>query len=212
MLIISVIFFLINRVSPFYKLSTDLANNQKYFSYLNCLWLSYGTMVQQGSSIIPKAHSARLVLITWWLSVLIIIATYSGNLIAFLTFPEARWLVRDLKDVIENPNINIMVESGTALVEEIESSNVAQLVSLRNALENRQRAAQSYLNSNVFDLVATGKAVYLDEKNFMSQAMLEDFIREGFCRTSITSKPFLEKELAFSMRRGDRFISKINAA
>lgn len=47
---------------------------------------------------LPKADSARLVVGTWWVVVMVVVATYSGNLIAFLTFPR----MDEPIDTIEN--------------------------------------------------------------------------------------------------------------
>lgn len=37
---------------------------------------------------LPRSDSARLIVGTWWLVVLVVVTTYCGNLVAFLTFPK----------------------------------------------------------------------------------------------------------------------------
>lgn len=37
---------------------------------------------------LPRSDSARLIVGTWWLVVLVVVTTYCGNLVAFLTFPR----------------------------------------------------------------------------------------------------------------------------
>lgn len=49
---------------------------------------------------LPKSDSARLVVGTWWLVVMVIVATYSGNLIAFLTFPRMDSPVDSVDDLL----------------------------------------------------------------------------------------------------------------
>lgn len=41
-----------------------------------------------GGMHLPYADSARLIVGTWWLVVLVVATTYCGNLVAFLTFPK----------------------------------------------------------------------------------------------------------------------------
>lgn len=37
---------------------------------------------------LPRSDSARIIVGTWWLVVLVVVTTYCGNLVAFLTFPK----------------------------------------------------------------------------------------------------------------------------
>ncbi|KAF4527817.1 hypothetical protein B566_EDAN016441 [Ephemera danica] len=55
---------------------------------MNCTWYTYGALLQQGAVHIPKADSSRMVVGIWWLFVLVVVTSYCGNLVAFLTFPR----------------------------------------------------------------------------------------------------------------------------
>lgn len=37
---------------------------------------------------LPRADSGRLVIGFWWIVVIVLVTTYCGNLVAFLTFPK----------------------------------------------------------------------------------------------------------------------------
>lgn len=76
----------------------------------SCFWYIYGALLQQGNKYheysnhlltdriyvhilpggmyLPKADSGRLVIGVWWIVVIVLVTTYSGNLVAFLTFPQ----------------------------------------------------------------------------------------------------------------------------
>ncbi|KAA8586899.1 hypothetical protein FQN60_000735 [Etheostoma spectabile] len=62
--------------------STLIQNN---FTLLNSFWFGVGALMRQGSELMPKALSTRIVGGIWWFFTLIIISSYTANLAAFLT-------------------------------------------------------------------------------------------------------------------------------
>lgn len=55
-----------------------------------------------GGTKVPFSHSGRLLVSFWWIYVTVIVTTYSGNLVAFLTFPQIENAVQTLDNLIEN--------------------------------------------------------------------------------------------------------------
>lgn len=51
----------------------------------NCLWLTGGSIMNQGSDILPRGISSRLVTSMWWFFALIVTNSYIASLAAFLT-------------------------------------------------------------------------------------------------------------------------------
>ena len=63
--------------------SVDDQKNQ--FSVLNSLWFAVGSLMQQGSDVIPRAAATRVVAVIWWMFTQILISSYTAQLAAFLT-------------------------------------------------------------------------------------------------------------------------------
>ena len=57
-----------------------------------------------GGMYLPHSDSARLLVGVWWLVVMVLVATYSGSLVAFLTFPNTDTAILTVDDLIAHKN------------------------------------------------------------------------------------------------------------
>jgi len=87
---ISLIFFISGRVSPYeYKTNVDELKND--FSVITCFWFMAGSLLQNGSDLMPTAISTRIIASFWYFFALIMITSYTANLAAFLTIEELKY-------------------------------------------------------------------------------------------------------------------------
>nr|WCF43354.1 chemosensory receptor iGluR6 [Spodoptera frugiperda] len=63
--------------------SPEELSNQ--FSFANSVWLIIGSVMQQGSEIAPIALAPRMITSVWWFFTMVMVASYVGTLVAFLT-------------------------------------------------------------------------------------------------------------------------------
>ena len=49
---------------------------------------------------LPEADSGRILVGAWWLVVLVIVTSYGGNLVAFLTFPRYQDAITNVEQLI----------------------------------------------------------------------------------------------------------------
>ncbi|XP_076876223.1 glutamate receptor ionotropic, kainate 1 isoform X2 [Brachyhypopomus gauderio] len=87
---VSCVLFVIARFTPYEwynphpcNPASDVMENS--FTLLNSLWFGVAALMRQGSDLMPKALSTRIVGGIWWFFTLIIISSYTANLAAFLT-------------------------------------------------------------------------------------------------------------------------------
>ena len=93
----------VNYISP-YNDHFNIPRKGGLFKVQNCFWYIYGALLQQGGMYLPKSDSGRLIVGTWWLVVLVMVTTYCGNLVAFLTFPKMETPIETVHQLINNKN------------------------------------------------------------------------------------------------------------
>ncbi|CAN7982007.1 unnamed protein product [Ixodes pacificus] len=119
--IMSVVLWIIARTSPAHAQLDPNTRQAGLVKLFNCVWYLYGALLQQGGVHLPAASSARIILGFWWLYVLVVMAYYSSNLIAFLTVPEIHWIVSSFKNAVDREDLYIYVPYGTGLHQEIDT-------------------------------------------------------------------------------------------
>ncbi|KAG0432076.1 hypothetical protein HPB47_021174 [Ixodes persulcatus] len=118
--IMSIVLWVVARSSPAHAQLDPRRREAGLVKFFNCFWYLYGALLQQGGVHLPAASSARIILGFWWIYVLVVMAYYSSNLIAFLTVPEIRWIVSSFENAVDREDLHIYIPYGTGLHQEIQ--------------------------------------------------------------------------------------------
>ncbi|XP_068623671.1 glutamate receptor 1-like [Battus philenor] len=95
---VSIVLFLVSRFSPNEWRSVSISDTHieqplsstneiilhNEFSIWNSFWFSLGSFMQQGSDVVPRSLSGRIVGTVWWFFALILVCSYTANLAAYL--------------------------------------------------------------------------------------------------------------------------------
>uniref|UniRef100_A0A9J8B3E8 Glutamate receptor n=1 Tax=Cyprinus carpio carpio TaxID=630221 RepID=A0A9J8B3E8_CYPCA len=118
---VSCVLFVIARFSPYEWYNPHPCNPESdvlenNFTLLNSFWFGVGALMRQGSELMPKALSTRIVGGIWWFFTLIIISSYTANLAAFLTVERMESPIDSADDLAKQTKILYgVVEDGATM-------------------------------------------------------------------------------------------------
>ncbi|XP_053605086.1 uncharacterized protein LOC128672163 [Plodia interpunctella] len=89
-------------INPCVEQPEELTNQ---FSFANSVWLIIGSVMQQGSEIAPIALAPRMITSVWWFFTMIMVASYVGTLVAFLTVEKNVMPFENVQELYDRQNI-----------------------------------------------------------------------------------------------------------
>lgn len=112
-----------------------------------------------GGMYLPYSDSARLLVGFWWLIVMVLVATYSGSLVAFLTFPNMDTAILTVDALLANKNrLTWGFPNGSYLEEYLKDAEEEKY----HILLKRALIYNATQEAKVIEKVKAGKHVLID--------------------------------------------------
>ncbi|XP_025829003.1 ionotropic receptor 93a isoform X2 [Agrilus planipennis] len=198
------VLFAVNRLSPVYEYK-GIEMRGGLYSIQNCVWYMYGALLQQGGMHLPFADSARIVVGTWWIVVLIVATTYCGSLVAFLTFPKMDIPMNSIDDVIARKDtITWSVVRDSYMDEQLKASYENNYKILSRGMKYSR-----YDHNMVVD-VAKGKHVHFDWQTRLHFHMQNYFEITGRCDLTLGTEVYFEEQIGIAVPPGTPYLSMLN--
>nr|XP_047142414.1 glutamate receptor ionotropic, NMDA 1 [Hydra vulgaris] len=101
--VVAVVLYLLDRFSPFGEKDSD---NKHPLDLFSTMWFAWGVLINSGvGEGIPRSFSARILAMVWAGFSMIIIASYTANLAAFLVLDKPKNKIEGINDpVLRNPS------------------------------------------------------------------------------------------------------------
>ncbi|KAL7015643.1 hypothetical protein ACKWTF_016567 [Chironomus riparius] len=187
----------VNRLSPFYEFHNK-CTKKGLFKFSNCFWYIYGALLQQGGLYLPQADSGRLIIV--------LVTTYCGNLVAFLTFPRVDINVKTVGQLVSQNSLSWGMRSGTYLEEYIrDSQDLPKYTRL-------YKGGKFYLDEdeNIIDDVRKGHHAYIDWRSNLQYIMRREYLATGTCDFALSTDEFMDEQIAIVLPYNSPYLELFN--
>ncbi|XP_058827029.1 ionotropic receptor 93a [Topomyia yanbarensis] len=204
-LLMAPILYAIHRLSPFYN-HFGRNNSIGLGKLNNCFWYIYGALLQQGGLYLPYADSGRIIIGTWWLVVLVLVTTYCGNLVAFLTFPKIAIPITTVSQLVRNQQgVSWTIRKGTFLEQFLRETDDPKYMRLYNGANFITDESDQMIRS-----IREGHHVHIDWRTNLKYLMKREFLKSDRCDFVLSMDEFLDEQIALAMPKNSPYIDVIN--
>ncbi|CAH2093715.1 unnamed protein product [Euphydryas editha] len=126
----------------------------------NSCWLTVGSIMTQGSDILPKGYSTRWVCGMWWFFALIMCSSYTANLAAFLTNAAMDDSIKSAEDLALQTKIKYGTLNGGSTYSFFKRSNVSTYQKMWAAMESARPSVFVKNNDEGVERVLKSKRSY----------------------------------------------------
>jgi ionotropic glutamate receptor len=118
-IVTALLIWLLDRYSPYSARNNKAAYPYpcRDFTLKESFWFALTSLTPQGGGEAPKALSGRVLVAAYWLFVVLMLATFTANLAAFLTVERMQTTVQSLEELARQSRINYTVTAGTSYME-----------------------------------------------------------------------------------------------
>ncbi|XP_076095691.1 glutamate receptor ionotropic, kainate glr-3-like [Mytilus galloprovincialis] len=172
--VISLFLFFFEKCTPYYRRIENRDKVRGLHHFSDSLWYVYGALLTQGGEHMAGSSSGRTLLSCWWIFCIIMMATYSGNLVAFLTVTKEKLPFSNIAGLVEQSSYKWGTHEGTVFETIFKTSTQPDNVKFWNGVVAYNKTNPSILSTdpNVqIRLVMEGDYAYVGDRTAMELAM-----------------------------------------
>ncbi|ULU05446.1 hypothetical protein L3Y34_017843 [Caenorhabditis briggsae] len=152
----------------------NIKNQKNQFTVLNSFWFTMGSLMQQGSDVIPRAAATRLIAVVWWMFTQIIISSYTAQLAAFLTVERMSTPIESTQDLANQQKIRYGVLKSGSTMDFFRESKIPMYERMWSVMESSSPGV--FVNSSREGIarVKSGGYAYMMESSMLEYYLERD--------------------------------------
>ncbi|XP_021355128.1 glutamate receptor ionotropic, delta-1-like [Mizuhopecten yessoensis] len=194
----SFVLCMLEYLSPYYREIPDRSSMRGLHHFSDSFWYLYGALLTQGGEHLSDAVSGRTLLSFWWLFCIAMMATYSGNLIAFLTVSKEKLPFDTISGMVGQDEYRWGTIGGTAFIDIFKTSQQHVYRKVWNGLVRFNESDGNVLSSDPdihISKVLDGNYVFLGDKTYSEIKMRT----RKECDMVMTKEEFLPLQYAIGL-------------
>ncbi|XP_033250265.1 glutamate receptor ionotropic, kainate 2 isoform X2 [Drosophila miranda] len=177
--LVSISIYIVGKLSPIewhciHPCDLDNITIGNQFTMSDSFWFTIGTLMQQSSDIYPRATSTRIISSIWGFFSLIIVASYTANLAAFLTTERMINPIENADDLATQTEISYgTLESGSTMTF-FRDSMIETYKKMWRSMDNKKQSAFTTTYEDGIRRVNQGNYAFLMESTMLDYIVQRD--------------------------------------
>uniref|UniRef100_T1IJ49 Ionotropic glutamate receptor C-terminal domain-containing protein n=1 Tax=Strigamia maritima TaxID=126957 RepID=T1IJ49_STRMM len=209
---VSLMLFFLARVSPYEWINPppydsdfdELVINR--FNLMDSLWFVIASLIKLGREDLPKAISTRTVASAWWFFTLIVVATYTATLAAFITSDRMTQEISTVEQLAGQTKVKYGCVRGGATFNFFYKSKTPVYESMFRLMESADPSIYVNNNADGIQRVQNGDYAFFMENVFI------EYQTERNCKLVAIGNPLDNKGYGIAMPKNSPYFPFINHA
>ncbi|XP_050406809.2 glutamate receptor ionotropic, delta-1 [Patella vulgata] len=186
------------RLNPFYK-----RTKRPRSTFQGLVLYLFGALINQGGTGMPSSMSGRSMLAAWWLICSILVATYSGNLIAFLTVSKEKLPFETLNDLASQKDYKWGTLGGSSWITLFKNSNLTIYQKIWKGIQEFNKTDTGVLN---YDQEYHLNKVISEDYGFIADKITAETRSSKSCKLTILKELFHPMGYAFALQNNSPYL------